>query len=75
MKISIPQKLRLGTLIYNKKFTIILSIVLSFSLWLGIAIVENPVREQVFTDIPVIVSIDNSFADENGALGIVSDVT
>ena len=75
MKISIPQKLRLGTLIYNKKFTIILSIVLSFSLWLGIAIVENPVREQVFTDIPVIVSIDNSFADENGALGIVSDIT
>ena len=36
---------------------------------------ENPIREQIFTDISAIVSIDNTFADENGALGIVSDVS
>ncbi len=75
MKISIPQKLRLGVLVYNKKFTIILSIIVAFSLWLGIAMFENPIREQIFTDISAIVSIDNTFADENGALGIVSDVS
>ena len=75
MKISIPQKLRLGVLVYNKKFTIILSIIVAFSLWLGIAMFENPIREQIFTDISAIVSIDNTFADENGALGIVTDVS
>ena len=74
MTIKIPQNLRLGNLIYNKKFTVFLSLIVAFGLWLGIAMFENPIREHVFTNMSAIVTIDNTFADETGALGIVSDV-
>ena len=73
MKFSIPQKYRLGTLLYNKKFTIILSVVLAFALWLGIAMVENPVRQQTFTDISASVTLEGTAASDLG-LGIISDV-
>ena len=73
MKFSIPQKYRLGTLLYNKKFTVILSIVLAFALWLGIAMVENPVRQQTFTDISASVTLEGTAASDLG-LGIISDV-
>lgn len=73
MKINIPQKFRLSTLLYNKKFTFILSVIVAFSLWLGIVMVENPIREQTFTNLSAVVTIDNTFADD-GALGITSDV-
>lgn len=73
MKFSIPQKYRLGTLLYNKKFTVILSVVLAFALWLGIAMVENPVRQQTFTDISASVTLEGTAASDLG-LGIISDV-
>ncbi|MCQ2441240.1 MAG: hypothetical protein MJ076_05040 [Clostridia bacterium] len=64
----------LRKLLYNKKFTIPLSLILSFAIWLVIMINQNPVREQIFTDITASVSIENTVASEMG-LGIVSDVT
>ena len=73
MKINIPQKLRLGNLLYNKKFTVVLSVVLAFALWLGIAMVENPVRQQTFTDIGASVTLEGTAAADLG-LGIISDV-
>lgn len=73
MKFSIPQKYRLGTLLYNKKFTVILSVVLAFALWLGIAMIENPVRQQTFTDISASVTLEGTAASDLG-LGIISDV-
>ena len=74
MKIKWPQKLRLSNLLYNKKFTVILSIVLAFSLWLGIAMVQKPIRERTFTDLSATISLDGTAAEKMG-LSIYSDVT
>ena len=71
MKLKIP---RLRTLLNNKRFTVTISIVLSFAIWLVVMINRNPVREQVFTEIPATVSIENTVASEMG-LGIVSDIS
>lgn len=73
MKFSIPQKYRLGTLLYNKKFTVVLSIVLAFALWLGISMTENPVRQHTFTDISASVTLEGTAAADLG-LGIISDI-
>lgn len=73
MKMKLPIQLSLRRLLYNKKFTIILSCIFSFIIWLVVMINRNPVREQVFTDITATVSIENTVASEMG-LGIVSDV-
>lgn len=73
MKISIPQKWHLNTLLYNKKFAVTLSVILAFALWLGIAMIENPVRQQTFSDLSATVTLDGTAAADLG-LGIVSDV-
>ncbi len=72
-KIKIPQPLQLGSLIYKKRFTTVLSIVLAFALWLGITMTQNPIRTQTFTDVTAAISIDGTAAAEMG-LGIVSDI-
>ncbi len=74
MKIKLPQTLRLNSLLYNKKFTVILSIILAFSLWLGIAMVEKPIREKTFTDLNLSVSLEGTDAEKMG-LSIFSDVS
>lgn len=73
MKFKIPSSMRLGNLIFNKRFTVILSIVIAFALWLGITMTENPIRTQTFTDVTAAISIEDTVASEMG-LGIVSDV-
>ncbi len=73
MKIDFLKKLRLRPLLYNKKFTVTLSVILSFSIWLVVMINRNPIRDQIFTDVTATVSIDNTVASEMG-LGIVSDI-
>ena len=74
MKIKLPQTLRLNSLLYNKKFTVILSIILAFSLWLGIAMIEKPIREKTFTDLNLSVSLEGTSAEKMG-LTIFSDVS
>ncbi len=73
MKFSIPQKYRLGQLLYKKRFVFVLSIVLAFALWLGVSMTENPVRDHTFTDLSATISLENTAASELG-LGIISDV-
>lgn len=73
MKINLPQFLRLNNLLYNKKFIVTLSVILAFALWLGIAMVENPVRQQTFSDLNAHVTLEGTAAEALG-LGIVSDV-
>lgn len=73
MKIKFPQKYRLNQLLYNKKFTVVLSVVLAFALWLGISMTENPIRQQTFSDLSALVTLDGTAAADLG-LGIVSDV-
>ncbi len=74
MKIKLPQKLRLNSLLYNKKFTVSLSIILAFSLWLGIAMVEKPIREKTFTDLSLSVSLEGTTAEKD-SLTIFSDLS
>lgn len=68
------QKLKLSNLLYNKKFTAILSVVLAFALWLGIAMTENPIRQQTFNDLSATVTLEGTAAADLG-LGIVSDIS
>ncbi len=73
MKINFPQKNRLSQLLYNKKFTVVLSVVLAFALWLGISMTENPIRQHTFTDLSAPITLEGTAAADLG-LGIVSDV-
>ena len=61
-------------LIYNKKFLVTVSIIISVAVWFVAMIERNPIREQVFSDVSVSVSVDNTSAQSLG-LGIVSDVS
>lgn len=73
MKFNVPQKYRLSTLLYNKTFTVVLSVVLACALWLGIAMTENPIRQQTFTDLSASITLEGTAAADLG-LGIISDV-
>lgn len=74
MKLNFLRKFRLNTLLYNKKFTIVLSIVLAFAIWLGISITENPTIDRTFNDITASVSLEGTAAEKLG-LKIISDVS
>ena len=73
MKIKIPQSLRISSLVYNKRFTVAISIIIAFAMWLGITMTQNPIRTQTFTDVTASVSLEGTAAADMG-LGIVSDV-
>lgn len=74
MKINIFSSAFLRKLLANKKFTITLSVILSVIIWFVATVNRNPVRNQIFNNIPVSVSIDGTVVSEMG-LGIVSDTT
>ncbi|MBQ8203295.1 MAG: hypothetical protein IJZ75_03345 [Clostridia bacterium] len=73
MKINL-KKLDFRKIFSNKKFTVTISLILSFIIWMVAMVNRNPVRSQTFTDISATVSIENTVASEMG-LGIVSDVS
>lgn len=61
-------------LLDNKRFTVTLSIVLSFVLWLVIVTSQKSVIERPFSDIPVTVNLDNTFVSDNG-MNIIGDIS
>lgn len=67
-------KARLTSLFSNKSFLIPFSILCSFIIWIIITVNQNPTREQVFTDVHAVISLENTAASEMG-LGIVSDLS
>ncbi len=73
MKIKFPS-IDFRALFAKKNFRIIFSVVLSFIIWLVVMIKQNPIREQVFTEIPVTISLENTAAGDMG-LGVVSDLS
>lgn len=73
MKINL-KKINIRKIFQNKKFTITVSLLLSFIIWMSAMIRRNPVRDQTFTDISATVSIENTMVSEMG-LGIVSDIS
>lgn len=73
-KINLPAKFSLKKLLYNKRFTIPLSIIIAFAFWLVIMIKENPDIQLTFTDIPVNINLENTFVSENG-MEIIGDIS
>lgn len=73
-KINLPAKFSLKKLLYNKRFTIPLSIIIAFTFWLVIMIKENPDIQLTFTDIPVNINLENTFVSENG-MEIIGDIS
>jgi YbbR domain-containing protein len=55
----------------NKAFSILLSVVVAFSIWLYVVMVVNPEWEQTYTDIPVVFQNENVLTDRG--FMIVSD--
>lgn len=73
-KINLPVKFSLKKLLYNKRFTIPISIIAAFALWLVIMIKQNPYIDRSFTDIPVNINLENTFVSENG-MEIIGDIS
>ena len=61
-------------LLYNKQFTIPLSILLAFACWIILTINQKPTIERVFTDLTVNVNLENTFAAEN-QMSIIGDIS
>lgn len=73
-KITLPAKFSLRKLLYNKRFTIPFSLIAAFVFWLVIMINQNPDIERTFTDIPVNINLENTFASEN-EMEIIGDIS
>lgn len=73
-KIKIPNSLSLRKLLYNKRFTIPFSLIAAFIFWLIIMINQNPDADRTFTDVPVTINLENTFAAENG-MEIIGDIS
>ena len=73
MKTELAFKINITRIFANKRFAITFSLLLSFAIWLSVMMNQNPVREQVFTDVTANITIDNTSASDMG-LGIVSDI-
>ena len=61
-------------LLYNKRFTIPLSIFLSFVFWIVITVEQKPVIQRSFSDMTVNVNLENTFAAEND-MQIIGDIS
>ena len=64
----------LKKLLYNKQFTIPFSIFMAFALWVVIVINQKPIIDRTFSDIPVSINIENTFAAENN-MNIIGDIS
>ena len=73
-KINLPAKFSLKKLLYNKRFTIPLSLITAFVFWLVIMISQNPDIDRTFTDVPVNINLENTFVSENG-MEIIGDIS
>ena len=61
-------------LLYNKKFTIPLSLLLAFTFWILFTIKQKPTMDRTFTNLNVNVNLENTFAAENN-MSIIGDIS
>lgn len=73
-KINLLGKFSLKKLLYNKHVVITVSLISAFVMWLVIMINQNPDKDRVFTDIPVNINLENTFASENN-IEIIGDIS
>lgn len=74
MKYKLPFRLRITRIFANKKVAMAFSLLLSFAIWISVMVNQNPVREQVFTDVSANISVEGTAVSKLG-LGIVSDIS
>ena len=65
---------RISSLFDNKKFAVVLSIILAVVFWFVITLVENPESERVINGVPVYLDVKGTIVEEQG-LSIISDIT
>lgn len=56
----------LKKLLYNKRFSVIVSIIIAFAFWMVIVIEQNPEREQTFNNLPIEISTEGTILGEQG---------
>lgn len=61
-------------LLYNKKFTIPFSILMSFAIWLSITVEQKPTMERNFSDASVSINLENTVVAENN-MSIIGDIS
>lgn len=59
-------KLSFSTLINDKRFMLIISFVISFVLWMWVAIEKSPETQRVITGVPVQINLENSVPEQFG---------
>ncbi|MBR5321831.1 MAG: hypothetical protein IKU41_08345, partial [Clostridia bacterium] len=64
----------LKNLLYNRRFTIPFSIFAAFVLWLIIVIDQKPFIDRTFSNVPVSINLENTFAAEN-KMSIIGDIS
>ena len=55
-----------SSLLYNKRFLLIFSFVISFILWMWVAIEQSPEVQKVITNVPVSIKYENSVPEKLG---------
>lgn len=73
-KIKLPDNLSPNKLFSNKKFNLFFSVIVAFAIWLIIMINQNPDMERTFTNVPVNINLENTYASENN-LEIIGDIS
>lgn len=72
-------KISLGKLFYNNKFVVVISIVLSFALWIKLSTDSSEISSMTITDIPITVNLSDSAKDSGltvfGAQDMKAQVT
>lgn len=71
---SILKSFSFRKLLYNRRFTIPFSVMLSFVLWIIITVNQKPTMERSFSDMTVAINMQDTFAAENG-MSIVGDIS
>lgn len=61
-------------LLYNRRFTIPLSIFLSFLIWISITVNQKPIAERSFSNMTVAINMEDTFASEN-KMSIIGDIS
>ncbi len=59
-------KLSFNTLLNDKRFMLIISLVISFVLWMWVAIEKSPETQRVITGVPVQINLENSVPEQLG---------
>lgn len=59
-------KITLSSLLNNNRFILILSFLISFVLWMWVAIEQSPEMQKVITDVPVTIKYENSVPEKLG---------